>query len=42
MNLRLKTLSAENAPFVSAQDRPSELFGVTRRVYTGEETLCDC
>ena len=32
-------LSAENAPFVSAQDRPSELFGVTRRVYTGRGNL---
>ena len=32
-------LSSENAPFVSAQNRPSELFGVTRRVYTGRVKL---
>ena len=32
-------LSSENAPFVSALDRPSELFGVTRRVYTGRGNL---
>tara|TARA_E500000331_G_scaffold19335_1_gene17067 strand:- start:1263 stop:3644 length:2382 start_codon:yes stop_codon:yes gene_type:complete len=30
---------AENQTFVSAQDRPSELFGVTRRVYTGRGNL---
>ena len=29
----------ENETFVSAQDRPSELFGVTRRVYTGRGNL---
>ena len=29
----------ENEAFVSALDRPSELFGVTRRVYTGRGNL---
>ena len=29
----------ENQTFVSALDRPSELFGVTRRVYTGRGNL---